>query len=207
MQPTALGIAAHMGWLATALVTAQRHGFATLRTDRIVTVPPGDRLALEPFHVAGGFDGLTRVPPPRDPEATVRDGLARQQRHALEALREFIGQVERGGGSIQRAVVLTGRGRPAPDIARALSSHARIHIEEGLAARSSVRDALHRLGIETTTCDARSVPGLAASALHASAATAWALAMQARPPPGHAWRKEHQLAALGAWLALVADRP
>ena len=60
MKRSAIGVAAHLGWAATAIVAIQRGELRVLRSDRIETAPSNDREAKEPYHVAGGFEGRER---------------------------------------------------------------------------------------------------------------------------------------------------
>ncbi|MGE4606506.1 MAG: hypothetical protein AAEJ52_07185, partial [Myxococcota bacterium] len=69
-----------MGWAATAVVAVTSNRLRVVRTDRIATARHGDRGALEPYHVAGGFEGLVRVPRPPEPEEELKRGLKKQQR-------------------------------------------------------------------------------------------------------------------------------
>ncbi len=86
MINASIGISTHMGWVSTAVMALRGSNPRILRTDRIETADPADREALEPYHVAGGFDGLDRVPIPEDPAAVVARGLQKQHDHTLANL-------------------------------------------------------------------------------------------------------------------------
>ena len=58
LRSCSIGVSTHLGWAATSVIVVQRGELRILATDRIETASPGDREALEPYHVAGGFDGL-----------------------------------------------------------------------------------------------------------------------------------------------------
>ena len=200
MRSAAIGVAAHLGW-ATVSVVATGRTLGVLHTERIETADPEDREAREPFHVAGGFEGLSRVPPPRDPRATLASGIAKQRRHTRAALRG----IERAhGAGIGWVGILVSRGRAAEDLERALASHTQIHVEEGLAVRESLRIALAKQGRRVVDVDQKTAWQRAAEALGQSdTALAKQLAGMA-PENGGAWRKEEKTAALAAWLAWQA---
>jgi hypothetical protein len=75
MKRASIGVSAHLGWAALAVVACDKRSLRILRSDRIETAQPGDRQAAEPYHVAGGFEGLRRVPQPDDPAGSLRAGL------------------------------------------------------------------------------------------------------------------------------------
>ena len=114
MITASIGIATHMGWVAGAVVVADGSKPRILRTDRIETADPADREALEPYHVAGGFDGLTRVPIPDDPGSVVERGLQKQRSMTLKNLQALFATLADADIQIGHAGVLTGRGRVAP---------------------------------------------------------------------------------------------
>lgn len=132
---SSLGISSHLGWAA-------------------VTADNGDRGALEPYHVAGGFDGLQRVDPPADPAAAVAEGLQRQRQTTLDNLRKVIISLA-DWPVLSAAALFTGRGRIAANLEQALASHTQIHIAEGNAVRDSITRGLEALQIAVVTQDRR----------------------------------------------------
>ncbi len=201
MKRASIGVSAHMGWAATATVAVTRDGIRVLRTDRIETAPGDDREAQEPYHVAGGFHGLARVPVPGDPQVIVRRGLGKQRRATARALRALARALEGEGYALRRGGLLVGRGRPAPDVARAVASHPQIHVEEGLAVRASIAAALEGLGARVRELDAKDLLETASRELRRPRAEIEESLAAARPEGDFAWRKEQRLAALAAWLA------
>ncbi len=201
MRRAAIGISAHLGWAATATVVLGRSGPQVLRSDRLEIARPGDRQALEPFHVAGGFHGLDRVPRPADPKRSLAQGLRRQRRTTTRVLGKLAQELEAGGYRLAFAGLLTSRGRAAEDLEKAIGSHTQIHIEEGLAVRESFRLALVGLGAEVVPLDSKSLWADAPEALGLSASDIRSRLRAQRPLNEGAWRKEEQSAALAAWLA------
>jgi hypothetical protein len=205
MRRAALGISAHLGWASSAAVVVRKAGVQVVRTDRLEIVAPGDRAAREPYHVAGGFDGLERVPRPRDPEAGLQRGLSRQRRLAMQAIRRLFAALEAEGHRVAFAGLLVSRGRRAPSFERAVASHTQIHIEEGVAIRESIRAALEACGARVRELDQKSLWADGASRLQVPESALAATLAQARPGQG-AWRKEEQSAALAAWLSWPSSR-
>ena len=197
----AIGVSAHLGWAAIAVVEASKRGLRVLVSGRIETADPDDREALEPYHVAGGFEGLDRVPRPPDPAAAVARGLRKQRRHTALALAGVEKRLARGGHSLGCAGILVSRGRGADDLEKAIGSHTQIHIEEGLAVRDSLRRALEKSCGCVVDVDQKTVVAIAARELAMREAALLAALEAAPPEDGGPWRKEEKTAALAAWIA------
>jgi hypothetical protein len=197
METVCVAFKAHLGWLNAVAVRSRARRPTPLLAVRLELFDGADREALEPYHVAGGWDGLSRVAPPSDPAALIRRGRARQARAAERRLGAFAEELTAEGLAWQRAVVLTGRGRLG-DLEQILSSHALIHVAEGEAVRDAVRTALTALGIDHLDQDEKEIPSAAAARL--ALADPDGLLRSARPDVAHAWSKEERLLALGAWL-------
>ncbi len=201
MRRASIGISAHLGWAATATVVVGRAGLRVLRTDRIEIADPGDRETVEPFHTAGGFHGLRRVPRPASPERALAKGLARQRRAAARRIARLARELGRDGHRLAFAGLLESRGRAAEDLERAIGSHTQIHVEEGIAVRESFRRALAGEGARVVGLDQKALWKDAARTLGRSEAALLAGLRDTPPENGGAWRKEEQSAALAAWLA------
>ncbi|MGD8417900.1 MAG: hypothetical protein PVH91_12640 [Pseudomonadales bacterium] len=197
-----LGFSCHLGWIAASAVLVRDRAITAVVTFRLATARDGDRLAQEPYHVAGGFDGLARVPPPSDPAGAIRKGLARQATQTRKSLAACLACLE-GWPPAAVAAVLTARGRQAAALSRVLASHAQIHIAEGNAVRNSIADACRAEGLEVIELDRRGLSGMLSTrfgqdepaALHGLAAM--------QPTNRGAWRKEEKICALAAWYASV----
>ena len=159
MKHAAIGVSSHLGWAATAVMACDERELRILRSDRIEAAPVDDREALEPYHVAGGFDGLRRVPPPADSRAVVRRGLRRQQRFTSRALAELAEELATQGHEIAFAGIMVSRGREAASFEKAIASHVQIHIQEGLAVRACFRRPYVDLSVFTYAAQ-RPIPRL-----------------------------------------------
>ena len=201
----ALGVAAHMGWAAVAVVARGGRAIRVLRTERIDTADPGDREAIEPYHVAAGFDGLERVPRPSDAAAILKRGLAKQRRHTRAGFRKLCRELRDAGHDVTNAAILSGRGRMAASLDNVLASHAQTHIAEGVAVRESIATVLVELGLTVEPIDKQSLYDRAARILGIGRDEIAAALKAARPENLGPWRQDQKLAALAAWC--VANRP
>jgi hypothetical protein len=174
------GVAVHQGWFALAVVSGRR-----VWTFHVSTRRENDRLSAEPYHVAGGWQGLQRVPVPGAPEALVREGLKIQRRETLKNLRACTEQLSRESVTLARLAVLCGKGRMPDELSKILSAHSLIHVAEGEAVRNSVREACRRLGVEPVDVDRREI----------ESTTSEARLERANDGP---WRKEERLCASAA---------
>ncbi len=201
MKRASIGVSAHLGWAATSVLACDKRSLRILRTDRIETSPEGDREASEPYHVAGGFHGLARVPPPANPEAVLRRGLQKQQRFTARTLQRLAVELAALDHKLALAGILVSRGRPAPSFEKAIGSHTQIHIQEGLAVRAAIGSALGDAGVKVHEIDQKSVIAIACEELGESERALMQQLAATRPENGGAWRKEEKLAALAAWIA------
>lgn len=201
MRRAAIGISAHLGWAATSTVAVGKQGLRVLRTDRLETSPPNDRSAKEPYHVAGGFDGLARVPRPSDPGAALERGLRAQRRETRRVVAALERDLAAAGHRIAFVAILVSRGRAAASFEQAVGSHTQVHIEEGIAVRESFRRALGDGDRRIDDLDQKTIWATAARELGRREDALLAALSKLRPDDGGPWRKEEKTAALAAWVA------
>ena len=194
-----LGFSTHLGWAAVAAIRRRGDKVSAVRTYRMETAEPANRAVLEPYHVAGGFEGLRRTPPPANPEAVVAKGLEAQQRHTLEKLAGLLQLLDDWHPGT--AVIFTGRGRLSSTLQKVLASHAQIHVAEGLAVRKAVAMACSRLGLTVVEQDKRDLSAELTSRFGVSESDALQDLQRIRPDNQGPWRKEEKLCALAALLA------
>ncbi len=202
---SSLGISSHLGWAAVSAVLSSGGRIESVRTFRIVTANEGDRSALEPYHVAGGFQGLQRVEPPASPASAVARGIQRQRRKTLSSLGELIGSLQ-DWPVLSVAALFTGRGRIAPSLEQALASHTQIHIAEGNAVRESISRSCEALKIAVVKQDRRDFSDHFQRSFGVDERKALAGLNNQTIDNGGVWRKEEKLCALLALLALPALR-
>ncbi|MCZ6459374.1 MAG: hypothetical protein O6766_08435 [Gammaproteobacteria bacterium] len=199
-----IGIITHMGWVCAGIVRLESGGdLRIIHTVRVDTCYSADRESLEPYHVAGGFDGLTRVPAPDDPAAVIENG---RQKQCAATLANFsqLKQAVKQHGELTHAGLLTGRGRLAPTLDKVLASHAQIHIAEGDAVRAAVASALEALGVELRRIDKKDLLTVAQEELGLDRLAILSELGGKAPANEGPWRQEEKFAALTGWLAASA---
>ncbi len=198
----AIGFSAHMGWAAAVALTLKDGVPQLLLSSIIATAPEGDRIAKEPYHVAAGWDGLTRVPPHPDPAAAVAQGRKTQERMASKAVADIVGDLKARKLKVSAGALLATRGLHSYTLKEALSHHAHIHVAEGMSVRDAVRFALKANKIPAREFDQKSLYVEGAKALKLTEAR---LKQQLTELKGTAkpWTQDQKLAALASWLALA----
>ena len=97
---------------------------------------------------------------------------------------------------------MTGRGKAAPTLAKAVASHTQIHISEGLAVRACVRQCLESLGVSVKPIDRKTLFDAAHDTLDRTETEIMQVLSALTPELGRSWRKEDKLAAVAAWISL-----
>ncbi len=200
----AVGIFTHMGWLTAVTVVKHEEFIHVVRTERIEPGDPLDREAIEPYHLAGGFRGLDRVPAPPDPQALIDRGVEKQRRHTLGNFRSLLQDMCELGFLIADAAILAGRGKSAATLDKVLASHAQIHIAEGNSVRQAVDAALEQLGVRVAWLDRKNLFETANEVLALEESELTAKLTSIRPEITSPWRKEERLCAIAAWVSLSA---
>jgi hypothetical protein len=142
MQNAAVGFRAHMGWVAAVAIALEEDAPRLVRATIFETAEEGDRIAKEPYHAAGGWDGVKRVPRPADPKAVIEQGRKRQQDLATRAIAVIANDLKSRKLKLIRGVVLSTRSWLGHSLEGILSDHAHVHVYEGEAVRDAVRAAL-----------------------------------------------------------------
>jgi hypothetical protein len=191
-----------MGWAAAVGITLVDGAPQLVHSSIIATAPDGDRIAKEPYHVAAGWDGLTRVPPHPDPASAVAQGRKTQERMASKAIADIVAELKAKKLKVAAGAVLATRGLQSYSLEEALSHHAHVHVAEGMAVRDAVRFALKANKIPSREFDQKSLYLEGAKALKLTEARLkqrlTELKDTAKP-----WTQDQKLCALAAWLALI----
>lgn len=171
-------------------------------TTFLATAGEGDRLSLEPYHVAAE---MARGGEARDAAAAVvTEGRKRQERLAAEALDDIVGKLRELRCEVVVAALLVNRARWMTDLlAYSLAFADHPPVAEGLALREVLGSVIGRRGIELNEFDEKSLPGLAAEKLNMPPAEIDARMKALGAAAGSPWRKEQKLACLSAWVAVI----
>jgi hypothetical protein len=123
---------------------------------------------------------------------------------AWDGLRKTLEASAAAGHRIGGCGLLLASGRPLPDLAQILTSHALIHTADGVHFRDALTSAATRLSLKVTAVREREVEAQAAEAAGISAETLKAQIARLGKALGSPWTQDEKLAALVGLLALVA---
>ena len=206
MAAVAIAFKAHLGWLAAVGVEGRSAQPQPLFSCRVSLFDDAPRKVREPYHVAGGWDGLNRVAPHANPRALIERAV-QAQAAAAESRLQLLRREQAATGFVwRRAVILVGRGIKH-ELEDAIASHAHIHVAEGDAVRDATRVALQRLGVQCVDMDEKSAMARAGEHLGLSAAECDVLLKDLRPQAASSWAKEYRTLAAAAWLSGVGVSP
>jgi hypothetical protein len=187
----AIGFRAHSGWAAQVAVAGTPTEPAIVFRRRIELSKKTPR---QPFHAAEHLEFAKA-------EKLIRRATDEAMALAARAIDEAAAELRADGHKLVAAGLLLAAGKPLPDLAHILGSHALIHSAEGELFRDVLRRASADAGLRVTEIRERDLDGHAASALRASEITS-RLAQWGKVV-GPPWTQDEKRAALVAWLALA----
>ena len=186
-----------MGWTCCAIVDVNKAGLRRVATGRLDTGDEADRESWEPYHVAGGWRGLERVPVSDNPATIVNRGMRAQRRHTRKNLEIFLQDI-----TVYRAGILVGRGSKAATIEQAINSHPQIHMAESHAVCDAIVAALESRSIAVHRIDRKTMFAQTASELGFEKENIMQLLASITLAQGP-WRQEEKYCAIAAWLAVA----
>ena len=207
LAPVGLGFRALKGGSVVVGVATDGDGPRLVLSSFLATAEAGDRLALEPYHVAAGMERGPHGGASAQAQAAVAEGRERQDRLAAAGLEEIVRRLRTEGGEPAVAALLVNRAGWISDLlgySLAFADHP--PVAEGLAVRDALRFAFGRVGIRVVEMDEKSLAGLASKQLGLGSADIDARLGRLGATAGKPWRKEQKLACLAAWVALAAQR-
>jgi hypothetical protein len=173
----------------------------------LATAAEGDRLSLEPYHVAAGMKRGPDGGASAEAVAAVAKGRKKQDALAAKGLDAIVRQLSEEGRKPVVAALLVNRAGWVTDLlsySLAWAEHA--PVAEGLAVRDALRFAFGGAGLKTAELDEKSLAGTAAKELGLSQDSLVARLKTLGATAGRPWRKEQKLACLAAWVALAARK-
>jgi hypothetical protein len=204
MAPIGLGFRALKGGGVVVGVALDDGAPRVVLSRFLATAAEGDRLSLEPYHVAAemarGRDGGASA----EIAAAVAEGRRRQDELAAQGLADTLGALREAGWEPAVAALLVNRAGWVTDLlAYSLAFADHPPVAEGLAVRDALRFAFARVGVDVAEMDEKSLPDLASAVLDSSPAAVDALLKAIGATVGKPWRKEQKAACLAAWVALA----
>ncbi|TKB12983.1 MAG: hypothetical protein E5V75_23115 [Mesorhizobium sp.] len=201
MNRIGLGFRVVRGGSVVVGVSADEREPRVVLSTFLATASEGDRLSLEPYHVAAEMvrsadgGGLAAA------AAAVAKGCKRQEQLAAEGLNDIVNKLQNRGYEPVVAALLANRAGWVTDLlAYSLAFPDHPPVAEGLALREVLWSAIGRAGIELVELDEKSLPDLATKRLDIAPAEVEARMRALGATVGRPWRKEQKLACLSAWV-------
>jgi hypothetical protein len=195
-QAAALGFRAHSGWAIAVAVAGLPSKPVVLERRRIETADAGNPGSKQPFHAGAGLAIETA-------EMRLRMCRDRSCRLATDAVSALARQLSDDGYRVLGADILFASGRPLPDLAATLRSHALIHTAEGEFFREVLVQASEHCLLPVTRIKEREVWDRAAAALGLCLPDVQKLISDLGRALGPPWRQDEKLAALAGWISLA----
>lgn len=199
MKLAAAGVRVHSGWGALVVVSGAPGAEEIVERRRIEIANPKVPGAVQPYHFAERME-IKRAEQHLAKCADVSRTLA------LTAIRELLQQLEKRGYQLAHACILLSSGRPLPQLAGILASHAMIHTAEGEFFRQSFREAFETLHIPVAGIRERDLADHAQKVMGNAAAKAQDRITGMGRTLGPPWTTDQKTAALAASIVLANPR-
>lgn len=192
----AIGLRAHSGWAALVVAAESRGSPEVVERKRIELADPGIPGSKQPYHAAEGL-------PLPGARALVEDCLASARRRATEAIAAIVTAQRHAGRELVGCGLLLAVGRPLPDLASTLKSHALIHTADGEHFRRALAEAAEGCRLAVTRVRERDVEEQVAARLGVPAVRLGERVREMGRALGPPWREDEKRATLVAWLVLA----
>ena len=205
IAPVGLGFRALKGGSVVVGVAADGGEPRVVLSSFLATAAEGDRLALEPYHVAAGMERGPHGGPSAEAEAAVAEGRRRQDELAAAGLEDVLAKLRKARSEPVVAALLVNRAGWVSDLlAYSLAFVDHPPVAEGLAVRDALRFAFGRCGIHAVEVDEKTLHEIASKELHLGSPEIDIRLKALGATAGRPWRKEQKLACLAAWVAVAA---
>jgi hypothetical protein len=204
MVPVGLGFRALKGGSVVVGVAADGEPRVVL-SSFLATAAEGDRLSLEPYHVAAEMERGPQGGASAEAEAAVAEGRKRQDKLAAAGLKDIVRELRKEGGEPVVAALLVNRAGWITDLlSYSLDWPDHPPVAEGLAVRHALRFAFGRSGIRVVEVDEKTLHEVASKELRLASSDIDIRLKALGATVGRPWRKEQKLACLAAWVAVAA---
>jgi len=196
MASAALGFRAHSGWAVVVAVTKTAGVPTVLDRRRIETADVAIAGSKQPFHAAESM-AFTQA------QSLISRCRESSSRLAAEAVSAFVSALRDRGHRVAAAAITSASGRPLPDLAAILNSHALIHTAEGELFRDVLVQACEHCSLPVIRIRERECWDRGAVALHLSSEDLELMIKDIGRSIGSPWRQDEKLASLAGWIALA----
>lgn len=196
MKQAALGFRAHSGWTALVAVSLDGGSPTALLRQRPHLVKTFTFKFRQPYHTAEklSLPGAHTFISQAHVEAT---RLAGQSIHSARA------NLQKQGYELNHCGLLLASGRPLPELAQILASHALIHAADGELFREALLHASEHCGCAMFSIRERELLQTASQILGQQPDELAHHLTDLGRPLGPPWSQDEKFAALVAWLSLV----
>ena len=200
MQPAALGFRAHSGWAAMVAIGGVPRSPVVVGRRRIELADSAARRAVQPYHAAAGMDAAAA-------EEFIARAIDQTRLLAGKTLLAAIDDLRKSGYDVRACGILLASGRPLPNLASTLASHALIHTAEGELFRGALTHASQQCGLALQRVKERELFERASQELAVPEDELRRRIVDMGRTLGPPWRQDEKLAALVGWLAFAAETP
>jgi hypothetical protein len=197
LKPAVIGCRAHSGWAALVIVAGAVDAPRIIDRRRIEIADPTIPGSKQPYHTA---EKLTF----KQAEKLVARCTERSRALARQELRAVVEHARNSGHEVTGCGIVLASGRPLPDLAATLASHALIHTAEGELFRNVIADASREMNVLVTGVKERELLEQASAVLGKSATELLSYLQKMGRELGPPWTQDEKYATLVAWLALTA---
>ena len=196
----ALGLRAHSGWAAVVALAGPISAPRVLARQRLEFADPKLAYSKQPYHAAAER-------PIPEAEKLIAQCMQSSADLAFLGMRGIVDELKAAGARVSACGLLLGSGKPLPELAGILKSHALIHTAEGEMFRGVLAQAAERLGVRVIGVKEKQIWPETATRLNQSAAAIAAHLKAVGKSIGPPWREDQRLATLVAWIALAQSAP
>jgi len=188
----------HSGWAACVAVSLAGGAPVVIERSRVQLVKTFSYKFRQPYHT-GARMSLPRA------AAFISRAQRDAETLAVEELRATRAKLRKRGFALVRCGILFAAGRPLPELASILASHALIHTADGELFRNALVRACVRCRLPVMKMKEREIFARATVALEIDLAKLQRLLIDMGKGIGPPWSQDEKLAALVALVGLVSE--
>ncbi len=195
MRSAGIGIRVHSGWGALVAVTGDAATLQVVERRRVDIIEPHVPGAFQPYHFSEKL-------PLAKAEQHLAKCAANSSQLAKAAMTSVMEELRGQGYAVAGAAILMSSGRPLPELAGILASHALIHTAEGEFFRKMFREGLEAAGISVVGIKERELAERAQAAFGRSAAGLQKKIDGFGKTLGAPWTSDQKLATMAACVVM-----
>ncbi|PYT25063.1 MAG: hypothetical protein DMG57_26405 [Acidobacteria bacterium] len=190
IEPVALGFRSHSGWTVAVAVAGSPRNPVVIERCRLEIADAAIRSSKQPYHAAEPLSF-------EKAEALIERCLASSTRLANAEVSAMVAHLKQQNHKVVAAGILASSGRPLPELAATLQSHALIHTAEGEFFRDVLTHASERCSLPVTRIKEREIWDRGAAAFKLNAADLQGRINGIGKSIGPPWTQDEK------WIALV----